>query len=126
MAGPLAVGEQVRVYGGYDMEPAWLAGQREGYSGTVVDFIPGQNELSAAVVELDEEIALPLGAGAVRSPLVGRFLVLELGHVGTDWATITPRIHVELCADRPERRRWKDRTQGAWVESHATYERLSQ
>jgi hypothetical protein len=50
------------------------------------------------------------------------FLVLELGHEGTDWATRRPRIHVELCDFRPEPRQWEERRKGVWVESHATYD----
>jgi hypothetical protein len=112
----------VQVYGGYDYEPDWLAANTNGYTGRVVEFIPGQNTKLAPVVELDEELVLPDGAGAVQGkPLRGRFIVLELGHMGTTWATATPRVHVELCDFRPETRRWQDRPQGAWVESHATY-----
>jgi hypothetical protein len=103
------------------MEPAWLASCPSGYTGTVVEFIPGQNTQPAAVVALDEELVLPHGAGAAHHPVRGRYLVLELGHVGTDWSTKEPRIHVELCDVRPPHRRWQDRSQGAWVESHATY-----
>lgn len=112
------------MYGGYDMDPAWLAGQDDGYVGAVIDFIPGQNEQPAAVLGLDSELVLPEGAGAAHGRVAGRILVLELGHAGTDWATVRPRVHVRLSADRPERRRWQDRPQSAWVESHATYERL--
>jgi hypothetical protein len=104
------------------MAPAWLADHEDGCVGTVVEFIPGQNEQPAAVVELDDELVLPDGTGAVQARVAGRFLVLELAHVGTDWATARPRIHVELFEDRPEARRWQDRKRGAWVESHATYE----
>lgn len=85
-------------------------------------FIPGQSELRAVVIKLDEELVLPAGAGASRgSEVRGRFLVLELGHVGTDWTTPHPRIHVELCDFEPEARRWQERRHGAWVESHASY-----
>jgi hypothetical protein len=104
------------VAGGYGNAPSWLASRPDGCAGTVVGFIPGQNEQPAAVVELDDELSVPGGAR-------GRFLVLELGHSGTDWATPKPRVHVELCADRPEPKRWQHRRQGAWVESHATYTR---
>ena len=118
----LKVGDRVIVGGGYDYEAAWLAASAEGYSGRVTAFIPGQNEQPAAVVELDEELVLPNGAGAVEAGEVrGGFLVLELGHVGTDWSTPTPRIHVELCDFEPEEASWAERRQGAWVESHATY-----
>ena len=113
------------VGGGYDYEPEWLAANSEGYEGRVVAFIPGQNQQPAAVVELDEDLVLPNGAGAVQGREVrGRILVLELGHVGTDWCTPNPRIHVELCDFAPEEASWANRRQGAWVESHATYQKL--
>jgi hypothetical protein len=96
-----------------------------GYPGTVVEFIPGQNQQRAAVIELDEELVLPDGAGEGHGrELRGKFLVLELGHVGTDWATPRPRIHVELCEFHPEPKPWPERWQGTWVESHATYDYL--
>lgn len=124
----LQVGDRIWVGGGYaaNIEPEWMAaagGDR--YYGTVIEFIPGQNEQLAPVVELDEEIVLPAGAGAVRGQeLRGKYLVLELGHKGTDWSTPQPRTHVELCDFRPEPRRWQERRQGAWVESHATWDYL--
>jgi hypothetical protein len=119
----LAVGDRIVVFGGYDVDPDWLAESPGGYAGTVIEFIPGQNEHPAAVVALDEELVLPAGAGAVLGePVSGRYLVLELGHRGDNWATSTPRIHVELCQHRPPPRRWQDRPKGAWVESHATYQ----
>jgi hypothetical protein len=117
------VGDRIWVGGGYDFKAEWMAsaGGERGYRGTVVEFIPGQNKQPAPVVELDEELVLP--SGAVHDQEVrGRFLVLELGHAGTDWTTPKPRIHVELCDFRPEPKRWQERRQGAWVESHATYD----
>lgn len=123
----LRVGDSVVVFGGYDTEPAWLAGHGEGYPGRVTRFIPGQNEQPAAVVELDRELVLEEGAGAALGHAVrGRWLVLELGHAGTDWSTPTPRIHVELCDFPPPAVRWQDRRQGVWVESHATYRLIDQ
>jgi hypothetical protein len=119
--GPLAVGDRVRVGGGYDMDPKWLAANPSGYEGEVVEFIPGQNENLAAVVELDHELVLPDGAGAAHSAVRGSFLVLELGWVGTDWSTPSPRIHVELLVGRPEGDPFSDRQRGAWIESHASY-----
>jgi hypothetical protein len=111
----LTVGDRVRVSGGYDYQPDWLAGGT-GYTGTVVAFIPGQNEREAAVVRFDEKLVL--------ADAEGQYAVLELGHVGSSWATAQPRIHIELCDFEPAARRWQDRRQGAWVESHATYEVL--
>ena len=117
----LRVGDRIWVGGGHSNHPAWLV-DGDAYDGRVVEFIPGQNEKPAAVVELESEVVLPAGAiegeeGEVR----GRFVVLELGHVGTDWSTPSPRINVELCDFRPEAKRWQDRRQGVWVESHASY-----
>ena len=123
----LAVGDRITVFGGYDMNPEWLAVSSTGYPGRVQAFVPGQNDRLAAVVELDSELVLANGAGAIRGQLVrGRFLVLELGHVGTTWSTREPRIHVELCEDAPPAVRWQDRARGAWVESHATYRTINQ
>jgi hypothetical protein len=136
MARALRAGDRIWVGGGYDPDPGWMTAARgndHAYRGTVAGFIPGQGVLSAAfttpakaaVIELDDEIVLPDGAGAMRgSEIRGRFLVLELGHEGTDWATPRPRIHVELCDFRPEPKPSKERRRGAWVESHATYDYL--
>ena len=110
---PLKVGDRVIVYGGYDMDPPWLASNPAGYTGEVVEFIPGQDSDPAAVVALDQELVLPEGAGATRgNRRRGTFLVLELGHVGADWSTPTPRVHVELCDERPEPTPWQDRRRG--------------
>lgn len=99
------------------------SGERGGYQGRVLDFIPGQNEKSAAVIELDDEIVLPAGAGAsVGKEVRGHFLVLELAWQGTDWTSRPTRIHVEFCDFRPDSKRWQDRRRGVWVESHAIYE----
>ena len=120
MTPELQTDDRVWVGAGYDADPAWLTASPAGYLGRVASFIPGQNEKPAAVVELDEEIVLR--AGTVSDQAVrGRFLVLELGHIGADWSTPTPRVHVELCDFKPDATRWQDREQGAWVESHATY-----
>ena len=83
----------------------------------MVDFIPGRNEPAAAVIiRLDT----PISAEGVTADV----LVLALRYVGATWET-TGTVHVELCDFTPERKRWRDRKQGKWVESHATYERVS-
>jgi hypothetical protein len=108
----LEVGHRIHLSGGYDMEPEWLGGGI-GYFGQVVAFIPGQNKEPAAVVELDSPIE---AAGAV-----GKFVVLELRYVEAKWEEGQP-VHVELCDFMPESKRWQDRRQGKWVESHASHE----
>jgi hypothetical protein len=68
---------------------------------------------------------LPDGAGEGHGrELRGTFLILELGHVGSDWATPRTRIHVELYEFHPEPKSWPERRQGTRVESHATYDYL--
>jgi hypothetical protein len=115
----LQIGDSVRVGGGYDNEPAWLAANPDGYRGRVAAFIPGQNEQPAAVIELDDELVLPEGTIDDRQ-VRGRFLVLESGHVGNDWSTPTPRLHIEVCDFAPEAKPWPERRHGVWVESHAS------
>lgn len=121
---PLAVGDRVRIYAGYNPEPWWLTGHPHGYMGQVTAFIPGQNDTPAVVVELDEEVVLEQGAAVEDRPARGRWLVLELRHVGTVWSISGPVVHVELCDFPPPPVRWQDRRHGAWVESHAQYEVL--
>jgi hypothetical protein len=75
----LTIGDRVLVEGGCEMDPAWLGASGSRHLGTVVAFIPGQNDQPAAVIALDEELVLPNGAGAVQDNSVrGRYLVLEL------------------------------------------------
>lgn len=111
----LRTGDRVRLSGGYDMEPPWLSGVAA-VEGTVASFIPGQNKQPAAVIKLD----VPL----VAKGATGDTLVLELRYEGATWGAMET-VHVELCDFTPEVKRWKDRRQGKWIESHATCERLS-
>jgi hypothetical protein len=107
----LEVGHRVYLSGGYNMKPAWL-GDSDGYSGEVIAFIPGKNEKSAAVVNLDS----PIQVEKVR----GNIVVLELRFAGEEWSE-SEVVNVELCDFMPEAKRWQDRRQGLWVESHADY-----
>ncbi len=107
----LQIGDRVRLSGGYDMEPAWLSGMPF-IQGTVMGFIPGQNDRPAAVITLDAPITAEGKSGDT--------LVLKLRYAGAEWAS-TETVHVELCDFPPEPKRWQDRRQGKWVESHATY-----
>jgi hypothetical protein len=121
------IGQRVVVTGGYEMNPAWLAGG-DGYVGTIVD-IAGKR----AVVELDDEIELharsepwkDFGDGTLSSPTARRIVRgrwLALGH---RWEEPIQRVHVGLCAHRPDltaacRGGQAGSGLGAWVESHAT------
>jgi hypothetical protein len=113
MNGKLAVGDRIRLSGGYDMEPAWLQ-SRQQYMATVTRFIPEQNDAPALVAHLDT----PVSIGEVA----GQVVVLELRYKGATWGDAST-VHVELCDFEPEPKTWKDRRQGKWIESHATCER---
>jgi hypothetical protein len=107
----LHVGDRLRLYGGYDMEPRWLNG-KEALTGKCVAFIKGQNKQPAAVIELDESILF--------DNITGKIVVLELRYVDARWIQ-NEVVHVELCSFVPEDKEWKNRPQGLWVESHASY-----
>ena len=111
--GILAINDRIWISGGYEMTPQWLGG-RNGYLGTVKSFIPGQNDMSAAVVILDEKVS--------AKNVTGNVLVLELRWVGAKWGDHGV-AHLELCDFIPENKPWKERKQGVWVESHASYEK---
>jgi hypothetical protein len=105
----LKVGDRVRLYGGYDTEPAW---GRNPLLGTVASFIPGQNDPPAAVVKLDNAVS--------AEGVTGDLIVLELRYVGARWRD-TGIVHIELCDFVPEAKTWFQRRPGKWIESHATY-----
>lgn len=106
----LRVGDRVRLSGGYDMEPNWLQSGTE-FFGAVSEFIPGQNDNPAAVIDLDSTITV--------DSVTGRILVLELRYNGARWGTRNT-VHVELCDFVPEPKAWQNRKRGKWVESNAT------
>ena len=110
---PIRPGDRLLLSGGYDMSPRWLDG-RTSRSGTVVDLVPGQNEQPAVLLKLDSPIEV--------DGVSGEFLILETRYVDQAW-TDKGTVHIELCSFEPERKRWQDRRQGKWVESHATYQR---
>lgn len=96
------------------MIPQWLCGRNE-HIGTVIRFMPGQNEDPAAVIKLDSPITV--------EGTTGDIIILELRYVGAKWKD-RETVHIELCDFEPEPKPWKERKQGKWVESHASYEIL--
>lgn len=111
--GELATNDRIWLSGGYD-DAKWLSGN-EGYFGTVISFIPGQNSEPAALIRLDRKIT--------SDNVTGDILVLELRWIGAKWGD-QGVVHVELCDFMPEKITWKDRRQGKWVESHASYKKI--
>ncbi len=113
-SGRLKPGDRVQLFGGFDMIPQWLCGKNE-YTGTLVRFTPGQHQEPAAVIKLDAPITV--------DGVTGIIVILELRYVGATWKD-SETVHIELCDFDPEMKPWKDRKQGVWVESHASYEIL--
>jgi len=114
MFSTLKVGDKVRLSGGYEMEPKWLVGESF-YTGTVIEFILGQNKTSAAVVKLDRDITF--------DDTTGDIVILKLRYEGAEWKR-SETVHVELCSFVPEAATWESRKQGRWIESHASYVKL--
>jgi len=110
----LREGDRIRLSGGYEMEPKWLGG-KDAYLGRCLKFISGQSKQPAAVVELDETIAI--------NSLSGNVVILELRYAGARWRK-REIVHLELCDFVPENKAWNDRKRGEWIESHASYELL--
>ena len=81
----------------------------------MIEFIPGQNEKPATVVEVDDEIILPGGVSAATGSMVrGKFLILELAWVDEDWTRtrlagpapheVGPPINLRPVASTTQRR----------------------
>lgn len=97
------------------MKPKWLA-DSNGCFATVVEYWPGQNKENALLIELDNVLKF--------DGFEGKYLILELRYAGDRWLEKNT-VHLELLADIPERKKWQDRKQGIWIESHATYIKIS-
>src|SRR5687767_6557922 len=72
---PLQIGDKIELSGGYDYDPLFLknppATKR---AGTVIKFIKGQNESTAAVVQLNERVS--------GQTITGDIAILELRYEG--------------------------------------------
>jgi hypothetical protein len=128
-------GDRILVTGGYDMEPAWLAGGT-GYPGVITVLAD-----KSACVKLDAELVVSAAAGkpwqdfgqgsarALRDATVarGNWLVLSLAYVGAKWTDPVQRLHVGLCELEPNLSTIpKGGGAGYWVESHTTCRLLEQ
>lgn len=126
--GGFQVGDNVRIAGGYDMEPAWLAGGT-GYLGHI-DAIDGK----WATVRLDSAITLRaptngwanFGKGQGQSvgkvaEAHGAWLAVGLAYKDAEWREPIERLHVSVCGERPDLGAIPaGGGVGVWVESHAT------
>jgi hypothetical protein len=108
----LQVGDRIELFGGYDYDPLFLRNPpADKRTGTVINFIAGQNKSKAAVVRLDNKIT--------GKNVTGDIAVLELRYVDQMWSDPSP-VHIELCDFILDNKPWKDRRQGEWVEAAAT------
>lgn len=107
----MEIGDSVKLYGGYDYEPAWLVNGDHKIV-TVLKFIPGQYSEPAAVVKLAAPITVDSATGDI--------LVLEIRHQGAKWLKESI-VHIELCNFIPDDTRWQDRKQGLWAGAAASY-----
>lgn len=107
----LAIADRIELFGGYDYDPLFLKNPpADKRSGTVINFIAGQNQTKAAVVKLDDKFT--------GNKITGDIAVLELRYVDQSWSDPNP-VHIELCDFMPDDKPWKDRQQGEWVEAAA-------
>lgn len=112
--GKLEVNDRIWLSGGYDPELKWL-GQSQGYYGTVESFMPGQDREPAVIIKLDNKITV--------ENTIGDILIMDLRWEGAKWGE-QGVVHLELCDFVPEHKSWKDRRQGKWIESHASYKKI--
>ena len=106
----LRAGHRVEIWGGYDMEPKWLEGQKV-RSGECLGFVPGENGKEAAVIRMDEPVTF--------ENVQGCYLALRLRYVGAAWGR-SETVHLELFAEEPTSLA-SEAARGTWIESHATY-----
>lgn len=112
--GKLQINDRIWLAGGYEPEPEWL-GKTQGYYGSVESFMPGQNSEPAVIVKLDSKITV--------EKITGDILIMELRWEGAKWGN-QGVVHLELCDFVPEHKPWKNRKQGKWIESHASYKKI--
>lgn len=117
------VGTRIIVSGGYDFEPAWLAGEQR-VVGQIVKWIPTKSAAGACVIKMD----LPLTAMGRRNgrpwQSTGGYLVLQLRSPGQDWGN-AGFVQVELCEAEPQDELWPQHTGKILLESHASYRFLT-
>ena len=115
------VGTRLEVSGGYDMEPAWLGGERS-VAGTVVGYLESPERAPACVLRLDRPLTAEGVVGGKRERRTGDHLVLSPRYVGQGWDGEERTVHVGLC-DGPPQGDHPDAAahEQAWVESHATW-----
>lgn len=113
--GSIQPGDRIKLSGGYSFEPEWLAG-RANVNGEVAAFMPGQNDMPAAVIKLDELIN--------SEDVSAKLWFWNLGMSARTGRR--PALFMLSCATScPSPRPGRIEEKEKWVESHATYERIA-
>jgi len=117
----LRPGDRIKLFGGYDMFPPWLKA-RECYFAKVLRFIDNKIERRkddsqlSVIIEFDDELEL--------KGLKGKFGLLLGRWEGQLWET-KGVVHVYLLDSGIMRQEEMTRDNSRWVESHASYEKIS-
>ena len=119
----LTVGSRLVVSGGYDMDPEWLRGMGA-VTGSVEAWLERPGGPAACVVRLDSPLTAAGDVHGRRESRTGDHLLLSPRYQGQGWDSDDRTVHVVLCEGRPAEDTFEAWfALGAWVESHATYER---
>jgi hypothetical protein len=118
----LKVGDRIVVSGGYFPDREWLQG-REGYYATVAGFRLNTLILHSTdmIARLDQKIRI--------KDLEGDAFLLSLRYIGARWND-SEVVHVDLLTTVPTMKNWFSyqhwlMKNSLWVESHATYNKIT-
>ena len=117
----LQVGDRIKLFGGYDMNPLWLFGG-EGYTAKVLSFFDNyingsENDSRMSIsIEFDEPLTLK-GLTGKYGFIMGRWEDQKWEDVGV--------VHVHITTNKISKASDITEENSRWVESHASYEKIS-
>ena len=117
----LKVGDRIKLFGGYDMNPPWLFGG-EGYTAKVLSFFDncitgrkGDSSISISI-EFDE-------------PLTFKGFIGKYGFIMGRWEDQkwedAGGVHVHITTNKISKASDITEENSRWVESHANYQKIS-
>lgn len=114
----LALGDRIRLFGGYDMEPPWLRDRPEHYARVLSFFdneIEGRSDDSriSASIEFEHLITFK-GVTGGFGHIMGRW-------AGQEWEQ-SGVVHAYLCKEPVSSAHDITESGSVWLESHASYE----
>ncbi len=109
----LAVGDSIKVYGGYFDEPRYLQNPKVKYKkGIVLKFIDSERGDKSAIIELDEAI--------VGDTITTKFIMISMRYENQNWATDGP-VHIVLYNQVPDFQNSAQEQRSEWIEAAASY-----